>query len=201
MSAMTEQATEPYQLVPGRAGDGAAGWTVEDIDRWPESHVRYELTDGALTVSPSPSSLHQAVSGRLLARLDDLAPPGLAATGAVEIRFGPQLTRIPDLLVVRSDDPGRHWFAPSDVVLAVEIESPGTHVEDRVVKPAIHAAHGIPSFWRIELGPIRARRYGPDGADGYRELGCPVDRIVADEPFAVDVPLAELLRGWARGDR
>ncbi|MDQ4117936.1 MAG: Uma2 family endonuclease [Actinomycetota bacterium] len=194
MSAMTEQAAEPYQLA-----HPADGWTVEHLDRWPESHVRYELTDGALTVSRSPSSLHQAVSGRLIARLDDLAPSGLAATGAVEIRFGPQLTRIPDLLVVRSGDPGRQWFAPSEVVLAVEIESPGSHIEDRVVKPAIYAAHGIRSYWRIELGPIRARRYGlaPD-ADGYRELDCPVDRIVADEPFAVDVPLAGLLPGWAR---
>lgn len=193
MSAMTDQAAEPYQLA-----HPADGWTVEHLDRWPESHVRYELTDGALTVSPSPSSLHQAIAMRLGARLDHLAPTGMAVTQAVEIRFGPQLTRIPDLLVVRSDDPGRHWFSPAEVLLAVEIESPGSHVEDRIVKPAIYAAHGIPSYWRIELGPIRARRYGPDGADGYRELDCPVDRIVADEPFAVDVSLAELLPGWAR---
>lgn len=193
MSAMTEQVAEPYQLA--RPVDG---WTVEHLDRWPESHVRYELTDGALTVSPSPSSLHQAIALRLGARLDDLSPAGLAVTQAVEIRFGPQLTRIPDLLVVRSDDPGRHWFSPAEVLLAVEIESPGSHVEDRIVKPAIYAAHGIPSYWRIELGPIRARRYGPDGTDGYRELDCPVDRVVADEPFAVDVPLAGLLPGWAR---
>lgn len=193
MSAMTEQAAEPYQLA-----HPAEGWTVEHLDRWPESHVRYELTDGALTVSPSPSSLHQIISGLLFGHLHRLCPDGLTVTQAVEIRLGPQLTRIPDLLVVRSDDPGRHWFSPSEVVLAVEIESPGSHVEDRIVKPAIYAAHGIRSFWRIELGPIRARRYGPDGADGYRELDCPVDRIVADEPFAVDVPLSALLPGWAR---
>lgn len=193
MSPMTDRVCEPHQLERP-----AGGWTVEDLDRWPESQVRYELTDGALTVSPSPSSLHQAVSARLCTRLDDAAPPGSAATGAVEIRFGPQLTRVPDLLVVRSDEPGRHWFAPFEVALAVEIESPGSHVEDRVVKPALYASHGIPAFWRIELGPIRARRYGPDGAGGYRELDCPVDRLVADEPFALDVALRDLLPGWAR---
>jgi Uma2 family endonuclease len=98
------------------------GWTVDDLDSWPETHVRYELTDGALTVSPSPSSLHQAVSGRLFARLDAVAPADLVVTQAVEIRFARQLTRIPDLLVVRSDDPARHWFAPSEVLLAVEID-------------------------------------------------------------------------------
>lgn len=192
MSTMTDQVSEPKLERP------ADGWTVEDLDRWPETLVRYELTDGALTVSPSPSSVHQAVSARLCVHLDDAAPPGLAVTGAVEIRFGPKLTRIPDLLVVRSTEPGRHWFAPSEVALAVEIESPGSHVEDRVTKPALYAAHGIPAFWRIELGPIRARRYGPDGAGGYRELDCPVDRLVADEPFGVDLALRDLLPGWAR---
>lgn len=100
--------------------------------------------------------------------------------------------------MVRSDEPWRHWFAPSEVVLAVEIESPGSHVEDGVVKPALYAAHGIPSFWRIELGPIRARWYGPDGAGNYRELDCPVERLVADAPFPVDVPLVDLLPPWAR---
>ncbi|ANY05680.1 Uma2 family endonuclease [Pseudonocardia sp. HH130630-07] len=194
MSTVTDQVSEPHQLE--RPADG---WTVEDLDRWPESQVRYELTDGALTVSPSPSNLHQSVSGLLFARLAADCPPGLAAAQAVEIRFGPQLTRIPDLAVVRSSEPGRHWFSPSEVLLAVEIESPGSHVEDRIVKPALYAGHGIGSFWRIELGPIRARRYGPDPAgDRYRELDCPVDRLVADRPFAVDVALRDLLPAWAR---
>lgn len=193
MSTMTDRVCEPHQLERP-----AGGWTVEDLDRWPESQVRYELTDGALTVSPSPSNLHQNISGLLFAHLTSRCPADLAVAQAVEIRFGPRLTRIPDLAVVRSDKPGGHWFAPSEVRLAVEIESPGSHVEDRVVKPALYASHGIPAFWRIELGPIRARRYGPDGAGGYRELDCPVDRLVADEPFAVDVALRDLLPGWAR---
>jgi hypothetical protein len=45
--------TEPLLEMP------AGGWTVDDLDAFPESNRRYELTDGALTVSPSPSSLHQ----------------------------------------------------------------------------------------------------------------------------------------------
>src|SRR5690625_4115398 len=93
----------------------AGGWTVDDLASWPETHVRYELTDGALSVSPSPSSLHQAVAAHLCAALDGVAPPDLAATQAVEVRFSRQLTRIPDVLVMRSDEPRRHWFAPSEV--------------------------------------------------------------------------------------
>jgi Uma2 family endonuclease len=96
--------TEPALTIP------SGGWSVDDLDAFPESHHRYELTDGALTVSPSPSGLHQAVAARLLVRLEAVAPEPLAVTQAVEIRFGRQLTRIPDVLVVRSNQPGRHWF-------------------------------------------------------------------------------------------
>ncbi|MDQ3762195.1 MAG: Uma2 family endonuclease [Actinomycetota bacterium] len=108
--------TDPLMVPSG-------GWTVDDLDAFPESHHRYELTDGALTVSPSPSSLHQAVAARLLVRLGAATPEPLAVTQAVEVRFGRQLTRIPDVLVVRSEQPGRHWFAPAEVLVAVEIES------------------------------------------------------------------------------
>lgn len=186
--------TEAYEITmpPG-------GWTVDDLDSWPESNVRYELTDGALSVSPSPSSLHQAVSGQLYARLDAVAPHDVAVTQAVEIRFARQLTRIPDLLVVRSEQPERHWFAPAEVLLAVEIESPGSHIEDQVTKPAIYARYGIPTFWRVELNPVRVRLFEPWHGDGYREVD-PVDagRLSVADPFPVDVALADLLPRWAR---
>ena len=128
---------------PGGIAVPPGGWTIDQLDTWPESHIRYELTDGALTLSPSPSSLHQIVSGRLFGRLEQFVPDDLVVTQAVEIRLARQLTRIPDVLVVRSDEPARHWFAPAEVLLAVEIESPGSHAEDRVMKPALYARHGI----------------------------------------------------------
>ncbi|MBA2417253.1 MAG: Uma2 family endonuclease [Geodermatophilaceae bacterium] len=102
------------------------GWTTEDLDRMPVSNIRYELTDGALTVSPSTSNLHQSLVVRLATRLEALAPSDIAVAVAVEIRFARQLTRIPDLMLVRSDEPGRHWFAPAEVIVAVEIEHRAT---------------------------------------------------------------------------
>jgi Uma2 family endonuclease len=174
------------------------GWTVDHLDRWPESHIRLELTDGALTVSPSPSSLHQAVAILLGARLMTLAPDELAVTQAVEIRFTRRLTRIPDLLVVESDQPARHWFAPAEVLLAVEIESPGSHAEDRLTKPAIYARYGIPHYWRVELDPIRVRLYRLGDGDTYVETATGDERLVTDAPFPVDVALTDLLPRWAR---
>lgn len=175
------------------------GWTTDDLDRLPVSNVRHELTDGALTMSPSRSNLHQAVSVRLAARLEEAVPEASAVASAVEIRFARQLTRIPDLMVVRSDEPGRHWFAPSEVLVVGEIESPGNHVEDRVTKPALYARFGIPYYWRIEPKPLRVTTYRLGEGDAYHEVGSG-DRLTVAEPFALDLPLTDLLPSWARAE-
>ena len=186
--------TEPVLMIP------AGGWSVDDLDAFPESHHRYELTDGALTVSPSPSSLHQAVAMRLGVRLEAVAPEPLAVTQAVEIRFGRQLTRIPDVLVVRSNQPGRHWFAPSEVLVAIEIESPGSHLEDRATKPALYASYGIPHYWRIELEPPLISTYTIGHSNTY-QMTCTSPRLSVSEPFTVDLMVADLLPSWAgRGE-
>ncbi|MGH3795227.1 MAG: Uma2 family endonuclease [Pseudonocardiaceae bacterium] len=173
------------------------GWTTDDLDRLPESNYRYELTDGALTVSPSPSSLHQVISSVLVTALGQRAPEEFAVTGAVEIRFHRRLTRIPDALVVRSDEPRRHWFAPAEVVVAVEVESPGSHIDDRTTKPGLYAQFGIPHYWRIESEPLRVTTYQLGHGEGYR-IGTTSDRLTVDEPFPLDLTLAELLPSWAR---
>lgn len=183
--------TEPLIMVP------PGGWTTADLDAMPESNQRYELTDGALTVSPSPSNLHQELAINLRNALFDAAPKEYTTAFAVDLRFGPQLTRIPDLMVVRSDEPGRHWFAPAEVVVAAEVESRGSHVEDRATKPALYARYGIPQYWRFELDPLQVTLYRPGEGDSYA-IGDKSDRLKVTEPFPVDLPLTDLLPRWAR---
>lgn len=181
---------EPLLVVP------PGGWTVDHLDAMPETNIRYELTDGALTVSPSPSNLHQVVCSVLWMALTEQAPEDLIVTQGVEIRFDRQLTRIPDVLVVRTEEPRRHWFTPSEVLLAVEVESPGSHLEDRALKPALYAQHGIPSFWRVTTAPPRITTHALAG-DGYRP-GDTTARVVVDEPFPIDLDLVDRLPRWAR---
>lgn len=172
------------------------GWTVDDLDAMPVSNYRCELTDGALSVSPSPSNLHQSVAAYLFVELARLAPEPYRIAQAVEVRFARQLTRIPDVLVVRSDQPGRHWFPPGEVLLAVEIESPGSHIEDRTVKPGLYSRFGIPHFWRIELDTQKMNVYDLGTGADYR-LRSATDRVTVEEPFPVDLALADLLPRWA----
>ncbi|MGH3805621.1 MAG: Uma2 family endonuclease [Pseudonocardiaceae bacterium] len=128
--------------------------------------------------------------------MEAAAPESLAVTQAVEIRFGRQLTRIPDVLVVRSDEPGRHWFAPSEVLVAIEIESPGSHLEHRATKPALYARYGIPHYWRIELEPPLVSTYCIGHGDAYQMTGSSL-RLASSEPFALDIAIADLLPRWA----
>jgi Uma2 family endonuclease len=173
------------------------GWTTADLDELPESNRHCELTDGALTVSPSPTNLHQWIMTNLARVLEGVAPEGLVVAVAVEIRFGPQLTRVPDVLVVRSDEPGRRWFAPEEVVLAAEVESEGSHVEDRTTKPAIYAQCAIPHYWRLQQDAPAAHVYRLGDAGSY-ELVASGDRIRVTEPFAFDAAIADLRPRWAR---
>ena len=181
---------EPLLVVP------PGGWTVDHLDAMPETHTRYELTDGALTVSPSPSSLHQVICMVLGMALAEQAPEDVVVTRAVDIRFDRQLTRTPDVLVVRTEEPRRHWFAPEEVLLAVEVESPGSHVEDRTTKPAIYAQHGIPHFWRVTPEPplirVAALREG-----AYQQVAA-ATHVIAHDPFPLEIDLVARLPRWAR---
>jgi len=44
-------------------------------------------------------------------------------------------------------------LSPAEVLLAVEVVSPGSVTTDRITKPAQYAAAGIANFWRVETEP------------------------------------------------
>ena len=172
------------------------GWTVDDLDKLPESHVRYELTDGALTVSPSPTPIHQYVAGALMYLLAQACPDDLAVTQAVDVVFNPQLTRIPDIQVVRRKSFGQKRFAADEIVVAVELESPGSHVSDRATKPYIYGRYGVPHYWRFEFDPFTLVRYERMDDGTYKEMVRSTEELNIAEPFPFRVALADLLPPW-----
>jgi len=80
------------------------------------------------------------------------------------------------------------------VVLAVEIVSPTSQSMDRITKPALYAAAGIPNYWCIETdGGIAVHAYRIDGEHGtYRPVGSFTDKISVAEPWSIEVPVAKL---------
>jgi Uma2 family endonuclease len=169
-------------------------WTEEEFPALPVDR-RVELQDGALLVSPSARVRHQWLSFRLAAALDAAVPVGLEVLRAINVRVSPGKILIPDLAVVSTPGLDLAVCEAANVVLVVEITSPGDAVTNRAVKPQLYAQAGIPHYLRIEL-----RAAGPCAAvcrlDRHRyvevaraDSGCP---LVLTEPIAVTLDLAGL---------
>jgi Uma2 family endonuclease len=125
--------------------------TADEYDALPENPQR-ELVDGVIHVMATPTPWHQDVVDGLKAGLVRLAPRELRVTREIEVRLADLLRRNPDVLVVRADGFNRRvpFLRPEQVVLAVEVVSPGSESADRLVKPIEYARAGIPHYWRIE---------------------------------------------------
>lgn len=126
------------------------------LDALPDDGQRYELIDGALHVTPAPSMVHQLVAGAFYRRLYEyLRPTAIARAlySPADVRK-PDRTRNrvqPDVFAVRLVD-GQHPpypFALSDLLLAIEVESPGNPLFDYHTKRELYLGNGVPEYWVV----------------------------------------------------
>ncbi|MBB5778895.1 Uma2 family endonuclease [Nonomuraea jabiensis] len=129
----------------------APPYTVDDLLKFPDDGNRYELFNGSLLVSPSPTSPHQRAIYRLQRILDDAAPLELEPLATVNLRVTDKDYYIPDLVIVPADR-DQLMYSPEEILLAAEVVSPSTKMRDRGLKVMAYAAAGIPSYWRVEMG-------------------------------------------------
>jgi Uma2 family endonuclease len=174
----------------------ADGWTTDDLDNLPEDGVRRELLDGVLLVSPSPTDIHQIIAGRLMVALEESCPAELQVTQGVEVRISPRRSFIPDVLVATDEAARRRarYYNPHEVMLAVEIVSPTSQSMDRITKPALYAAAGIPYYWRIEIDGgliVHAHKIDPEN-EMYRPFGTFDVTIETAEPWPMTIPVSRL---------
>ncbi len=166
-------------------------WTERDYLALPPTDRRIELLDGALLVNASPVSLHQRMALRLAVEFERARPEGLEALLSVDVRVGVDRILVPDIVVVRANAASVQVWDPSDVVLALEIGSPGSLSMDRAIKPRLYAEAGIPVYVRIDLaGPTAAVGRLLDGRYVVDEIG-PTLRL--SDPFVVNIDLHALL--------
>jgi Uma2 family endonuclease len=172
------------------------GWTTDDLDTLPEDGVRRELLDGVLHVSPSPSSVHQVLAARLLIALEENCPDHFHVSQANDVVINARRLFIPDVLVTTDEAARRSSgkFSAAEVVLAVEIVSPSSQAMDRVMKPALYAKAGIPSYWLVETeGEFKVHTYQLDLEDEiYTPSGSFTDVIEVDQPWRIEIPMARL---------
>ncbi|MFF5212605.1 Uma2 family endonuclease [Streptosporangium sp. NPDC000396] len=177
---------------------GEPPFTVDDLLKFPDDGNRYELFNGSLLVSPSPTPLHQRAIARLLRILEDAAPPEFEPLPEVNLRVGPRDFFIPDLVVVPAEvvDETELMFRPTDILLAVELVSPTTQARDRHMKRSAYAAAGVPLYWRVELDDGPSLHVHELAGDDYK----PAEKHEAGKvatlfaPFEVSFDPATLLR-------
>lgn len=131
--------------------------SLEEWDELPEDLSRhYELVEGVLLVAPRPVPHHRAAAMNLAADLNRQLPATLRAIedGEVVIEASfPATVRAPDVLVISESlfqrNPPR--IDASEVLLAIEIISPGSGRTDRILKVTEYAGAGIPYYWVVDL--------------------------------------------------
>lgn len=175
-------------------------WTVEDVEALPDSCMgKYEiLTPGVLTVGPAAASPHQRASLNLAQVLLGAVPAHLEVLQDINVEIpGGRLCQ-PDIAIVDTAfaETGPRRFPPSTITMAVEIVSPSSHPQDRIIKPQLYAEAKIPVYWRLEIektphlivSELRRGRYVQTMvAQAGRET-------VVDMPFRVVVDPAALVR-------
>jgi Uma2 family endonuclease len=175
-------------------------WTTDDLAGLPDDGQRYEIIDGSLIVSPTPSTTHQLVAGRLAALIREFAPDGADVVEAVGLQLNSGRLLIPDVVVAQSSAllGFQKAVSPDDVHLVVEVVSPSNAAMDRVFKPQLYAAAGIRWMWRAELGPDGVEIVVLDLADGAAvEHSHSAGLLQVDVPFAVEIPVDRLLASRA----
>jgi Uma2 family endonuclease len=142
-------------------------WTADMVDALPDDGNRYEVIDGELLVSPSPSMLHQ----RALIELAFLLRPHVQKIGGLELFVAPTSVRFSDVREVQPDlfviprFPGRPVKRFEDVgqlTLAVEVLSPTTARADRYTKQRLFQSERVPEYWIVDPAARLVEQWRPE---------------------------------------
>jgi len=171
-------------------------WTVEDLEFLPDDGLQYELIDGVLLVTPAPVPLHQRAVLRTAVLLHERCPDELEVFVA-PLDFQPSRVSSvqPDVLVVRRDSIGERNIQ-SGIVLAVEVLSPSTRKKDRLLKHALYAEVGVPSYWVVDPATPSLTAWQLDGEQYAAPTVVTGEEAYEPEvPYPVRVVPADLVRG------
>jgi Uma2 family endonuclease len=173
------------------------GYTVDDLFTLPDLPPHTELIDGSLVSVGPQRRFHFLVIDLLVNGLRSSLSPEFSAeremTIVLDKRNGPE----PDVSVVRADAVtglDQTGFKAKDVLLAVEVVSPGSESRDRTTKPHKYATAGIPHYWRVEQDGTTGRPlihvYELDPMTRSSvHMGRHRDRIEVDKPSAIAIDL------------
>lgn len=131
-------------------------WTAERVRALPDDGNRYEVVDGELLVTPSPSDPHQRSVRELAFALHAFVERhgfGEVLFSPSDIELDPKSMVQPDVFVfgLLEGRIARGWNSGAPLLLVVEVLSPGTARADRTIKRKRYQRAGIPEYWIVDL--------------------------------------------------
>jgi Uma2 family endonuclease len=145
----------------------ATGWTVDMLETLPDDGKRYEIVDGELFVTPSPNVAHQRVVGAMYVHLRAYVEGvrvGEVLLSPADVRSGGRTSVQPDVFVVKGSVRlgARDWPEVNDLLLAVEVVSPGSARADRGAKRGLYQRTRVGEYWIVDIDSRLVERWRPD---------------------------------------
>ena len=154
----------------GMPAERTRRWTAGEvrslIDAAPLAAPRYELVDGELLVTRSPSFAHQAAVRELVLVLHEYLARervGQVLCSPSDVELEPDDVRQPDVFVVPLREERRALTEGNPVqelVLAVEVLSPSSGRHDRVKKRPGYQRH-VSDYWIVDVDSRVVERWQP----------------------------------------
>ena len=133
-------------------------YTVDDYLAMPDEYPRYELLEGELIETVSPTSRHQLILQRLFKVLDahtEAHHLGVIFVAPLDVILSRTIVVQPDLLFIskarQAELIGERITGAPDLV--IEILSPATSARDFNQKRKLYARHGVKEYWIVDPAP------------------------------------------------
>lgn len=173
-------------------------YTYDDLALFPDDHLRRELIDGELIVSPSPRVRHQAVVTELLVELAlwTREHGGKAFAAPLDVKFSDVTVLEPDVLLVRTEhlDLLEEKFISAAPDVVVEVSSPSTRHLELMRKHSVYETFGVAEYWYVDLEVDRVEVHRlVDGVYPAPRVLQRGDVLESPEVPGFSVPVAQLL--------
>ena len=190
------QKANAYEVSVPKLVNGKTLFTYSDYVQLPDDGKRHEIIDGEHSVTPSPATRHQRISGHLYFQLNQaihLAGLGDVLSAPTDVVLSDTDIVVPDLLVVLAAN--RKIITKKNVQgapdLIVEITAPSTGARDREEKCHVYEKHGVPEYWVVLAEDDAVEKFCLAG-DVYANRGLFHDRVDLDVLEGVSVDLTRL---------
>jgi Uma2 family endonuclease len=166
------QVVTPADWVPGpKQGD----WTINQFAALPDDGKRFEIANGVLLLTPSPTRPHQDTVGEVVFHLRShvkLSGVGLVIQAPFVVELSTKDVLQPDIFVVMNAhlDRVRENKVVGAPDLVVEVSTSGTAAFDRLTKYDTYEYTGVQEYWIVNLERRTVEIFVLKG-DEYHSLG------------------------------